>query len=163
MEVTVCPHKDLVGCTSMSLNSTSSLALLAGRRSYGIVNLANPEQVAYKETRQSKWEVICSEWSALEDRLVAVASNNKVELLTWTGSELVVNTSLRAHTRVQAVAGAAKVQWNKVSGKYLASAHEGEVKLWDMRNTSGQLESENVVFPGCGRRDHLNTYKCQSQ
>ena len=100
MEVTVCPHKDLVGCTSMSLNSSSSLALLAGRRSYGIVNLATPDQLAYKETRQSKWEVICSEWSALEDRLVAVASNNKVELLTWTGSELVVDTSLRAHTRL---------------------------------------------------------------
>eukprot|EP00092_Neocalanus_flemingeri_P016448 GFUD01017798.1.p1 GENE.GFUD01017798.1~~GFUD01017798.1.p1 ORF type:complete len:1001 (-),score=341.96 GFUD01017798.1:929-3931(-) len=178
MEVTVCPHKDLVGCTSMSLNSTSSLALLAGRRSYGIVNLAMPDQLAYKETRQSKWEVICTEWSALEDRLVAVASNNKVELLTWTGSELVVDTSLRAHTRaltdmswhtfdrnllatsaadtfiylwdmrdlrrpklgLQAVAGAAKVQWNKVSGKYLASAHEGEVKLWDIRNCSSPVQ-----------------------
>jgi len=174
----VCPHKDLVGCTSMSLNSSSSLALLAGRRSYGIVNLANPDQLAYKETRQSKWEVICSEWSALEDRLVAVAANNKVELLTWTGSELVVDTSLRAHTRavtdmswhtydkhllatsaadtfiylwdmrdlrrpklgLQAVAGAAKVQWNKVSGKYLASAHEGEVKLWDIRNCSSPVQ-----------------------
>jgi len=174
----VCPHKDLVGCTSMSLNSSSSLALLAGRRSYGIVNLANPDQLAYKETRQSKWEVICSEWSALEDRLVAVATNNKVELLTWTGSELVVDTSLRAHTRavtdmswhtydrhllatsaadtfiylwdmrdlrrpklgLQAVAGAAKVQWNKVSGKYLASAHEGEVKLWDIRNCSSPVQ-----------------------
>jgi len=174
----VCPHKDLVGCTSMSLNSSSSLALLAGRRSYGVVNLASPEQLVYKEARQSKWEVICSEWSVLEDRLVAVAANNKVELLSWTGSELVVDTSLRAHTRavtdlswhtynknllatsaadtfiylwdmrdlrrpmqgLQAVAGAAKVQWNKVSGKYLASAHEGEVKLWDMRNTSSPVQ-----------------------
>ena len=40
---------------------------------------------------------------------------------------------------LKAVAGASKIQWNKVSGKYLASAHEGEVKLWDMRNTSGPV------------------------
>jgi len=174
----VCPHKDLVGCTSMSFNSSSNLALLAGRRCYGIVNLATPDQVAYKEARQSKWDVICSEWSALEERLVAVAANNKVELLNWTGTELLVDTSLRAHTRavtdlswhtydrhllatsaadtfiylwdtrdlrrpklgLQAVAGAAKVQWNKVSGKYLASAHEGEVKLWDIRNPSSPVQ-----------------------
>jgi len=170
----VCPHRDLLGCNSMSLNAGGTLALLAGRRSYAIVNLTSPDHLAYKETRQSKWEVVVSEWSPADDRLVAVAANNKVELLSWTGSELVLDTSLRAHTRavtditwhardkqvlatsaadsfiylwdmrdlrrptqsLQAVAGAAKIQWNKVSGKYLASAHEGEVKLWDTRNTS---------------------------
>jgi len=178
MEVTVCPHKDLVGCTSMSLNTNSSLAFMAGRRSYGMINLSFPDQLVYKEARQSKWEVICSEWSALEEKLVAVALNNKVELLTWTGSELVIDTVLKGHTRaitdiswhtydrhllatsaadtfiylwdmrdlrrpkagLQAVAGAAKVQWNKVSGKYLASAHEGEIKLWDMRNLSSPVQ-----------------------
>ena len=41
-----------------------------------------------------------SEWSPADDRL-AVAANNKVELLSWTGAdlELVLDTSLRAHTR----------------------------------------------------------------
>ena len=77
MEVTVCPHKDLVGCNSMSLNSSGSLALLAGRRCYAVVNLNNPDQLAHKETRQSKWEVVVSEWCQNDDRLVAVAANNK--------------------------------------------------------------------------------------
>ena len=105
-----------------------------------------------------------------------------MELLSWTGHELVLDTSLRAHTRavtdlswhtfdpqilataaadtfiylwdmrdlrrpqksMAAVAGAAKIQWNKVSGKYLASAHEGEVKLWDMRNTSSPAQCINA-------------------
>ena len=49
--------------------------------------------------RQSKWEVVVSEWSPADDGLVAVAANNKVELLSLTGSELVLDTSLRAHTR----------------------------------------------------------------
>ena len=79
MEVAVCPHKDLVGCTSMSLNSSGSLALLAGRRCYAVVSLANPDQLAHRESRQSKWEVAVSEWAATDDRLLAVAANNKVE------------------------------------------------------------------------------------
>ena len=182
MEVAVCPHKDLVGCTSMSLNSSGSLALLAGRRCYAVVSLACPDQMVHRESRQSKWEVTQAEWAAADDRLVAVAANNKVELLSWTGAELVLDTSLRAHTRavtdlswhtfdsqilatsaadtfiylwdmrdlrrpkqsLSAVAGAAKIQWNKVSGKYLASAHEGELKLWDTRNTSSPVQYINA-------------------
>ena len=178
----MCPHKDLVGCTSMSLNSSGSLALLAGRRCYAVVSLANPDQLAHRESRQSKWEVAVSEWAATDDRLLAVAANNKVELLSWTGTELVLDTSLRAHTRavtdlswhtfdsqilatsaadtfiylwdmrdlrrpkqsLSAVAGAGRIQWNKVSGKYLASAHEGEVKLWDVRNPSSPVQYINA-------------------
>ena len=178
----MCPHKDLVGCTSMSLNSSGSLALLAGRRCYAVVSLVCPDTLVTRESRQSKWEVTAAEWAATDDRLVAVAANNKVELLSWTGAELVLDTSLRAHTRavtdlswhtfdpqilatsaadtfiylwdmrdlrrpkqsLSAVAGAAKIQWNKVSGKYLASAHEGEVKLWDMRNTSSPVQYINA-------------------
>ena len=41
---------------------------------------------------------------------------------------------------MQAVAGAAKVKWNKVSGKYLATAHEGEVKLWDTRTSRSPIQ-----------------------
>ena len=176
----VCPHKDLAGTTSMALSS--GLGLLAGRRCYAVISLARPDTVLYKEARHSKWEVVSSEWSPTQENLLAVAANNKVELLRWTGAELVQDTSLRAHTRVvtdlawhtfernilatsaadtfiylwdvrdlrrprqglKAVAGAAKIQWNKVSGKYLASAHEGEVKLWDMRNTSGPVHYINA-------------------
>ena len=178
--VTVCPHKDLAGTTSLSLSS--GLGLLAGRRCYAVISLANPDTVVWRQSRSSKWEVVRSEWSPTQENLLAVAANNKVELLRWTGAELVQDTLLRAHTRVitdiswhtfnknilatsaadtfiylwdirdlrrpqdglKAVAGAAKIQWNRVSGKYLASAHEGEVKLWDMRNTSGPVHYINA-------------------
>ena len=77
MEVSTSSHKDLIGCNSMSLNSVGSLALLAGRRCYAVVNLANPDTLAYRETRQSKWEVVRSEWSPVSESCVAVAANNK--------------------------------------------------------------------------------------
>lgn len=172
MEV-VSEYRDMNACNSMCVNNTGSLALLAGRRAYGLVDLDHPAHLKHKELRHSKWEVSTSQWSAVEENLVAVASNNKLELLTWTGSELVLDTPLRSHTRVvtdiswhwfdtnllatsstdnhiyiwdrrdlrkpsqvlQSLAGATKIQWNKVSGKFLASAHEGEVKLWDMRSS----------------------------
>ena len=50
----------------------------------------------------------------------------------------------RPKQSLQSVAGAAKIQWNKVSGKYLASAHEGEVKIWDTRNPSGPVQFINA-------------------
>jgi len=169
----VSEYRDMTACNSMSVNCTGSLAILAGRRAYGLVDLDHPAQLKHKEIRHSKWEVSTSQWSAVEENLVAVASNNKLELLTWTGSQLVLDTPLRSHTRVvtdlswhwfdtnllatsstdnhiyiwdrrdlrkpsqvlQSLAGATKIQWNKVSGKFLASAHEGEVKLWDMRSS----------------------------
>ena len=73
--VLVCPHKDLAGTTSMSLSS--GLGLLAGRRCYAVLNLSSPETVVYREPRNSKWEVVSSEWSPTQDNLVAVAANNK--------------------------------------------------------------------------------------
>lgn len=77
MEVSISQHKDLIGCNSMSLNCGGSLALLAGRRCYAVLNLANPDTLAYRETRQSKWEVVRSEWCPLDESCVAVAANNK--------------------------------------------------------------------------------------
>ena len=176
------PHKDLIGCNCMSVNFNGSLALLAGRRCYAVINLATPDTLTYRETRQSKWEVIRAEWSPVSESVIAVAANNKVDLLTCAGAELSVERSVRAHTRsltdigwsphsahtlatsaadtfiylwdtrdlrraragLQSVVGAAKIQWNKVSGHYLASAHEGEVKLWDTRNTSSPLQFINA-------------------
>jgi len=175
-------HKDLASCSTMCLNSTSSLALLAGRRYYAVVDLANPATLLAREARQSKWEVVCSEWSAVEEGMVAVASNNKVEVLRMGEGELVVESSLAAHSRVvtdiawhtqnstllatssqdncihlwdlrdlrrpgrtlSTLQGAAKIEWNKVSGKYLASAHDGEVKLWDERRLAAPVLAINA-------------------
>ena len=79
MEVSISQHKDLIGCNSMSVNCAGSLALLAGRRCYALVNLASPDTLAYRETRQSKWEVVRSEWCPVSESCLAVAANNKGE------------------------------------------------------------------------------------
>ena len=52
----------------------------------------------------------------------------------------------RPKIALQAVAGAVRVKWNKVSGKYLASAHEGEVKLWDIRTSKSPVQYINAHF-----------------
>ena len=94
MEVSVSPHKDLIGCNCMSVNFNGSLALLAGRRCYAVINLATPDTLTYRETRQSKWEVIRAEWSPVSESVIAVAANNKVDLLTCAGAELSVERSV---------------------------------------------------------------------
>jgi WD40 repeat protein len=37
-----------------------------------------------------------------------------------------------------------QVKWNKVSGKYLASSHEGEIKLWDIRAGQSPVQYINA-------------------
>ena len=69
--------RDLQACTSMAVNKSGELALLAGRRALAVVNLDQPGQLAHKESRQSKWEISSSQWSAKDDTLVSVAANNK--------------------------------------------------------------------------------------
>lgn len=174
--------RDLPSCTSMGVNCTGQLALISGRRCQGLLNLDNPSVLLNRETRTSKWDVISCQWSPLEENKIAVASNNKIEILNLYDTDLLPEFSLRAHTRVitdiawhthnkdilatsatdafiylwdlrdgrrpkmalQAVAGAVKVKWNKVSGKYLASAHEGEIKLWDIRASKSPVQYINA-------------------
>ena len=71
----MCPHKDLAGTTSLSLSS--GLGLLAGRRCYAVISLANPDTVVWRQSRSSKWEVVRSEWCPVSESCVAVAANNK--------------------------------------------------------------------------------------
>ena len=80
MEVVANFSRDLQSCTSMDVNSTSQLALFAGRRVLGLVNLENPTRLHSRESRQSKWDVITCQWSFMEENKAALASNNKVEI-----------------------------------------------------------------------------------
>lgn len=36
--------------------------------------------------------------------------------------------------------GAIFAQWNKVSGHLLATAHDGDVRLWDVRNGTAPVQ-----------------------
>ena len=184
MEVAANFSRDLQSCSSMGVSSSGQLGLLAGRRVLGLVNLDNPAVLVSREARQSKWDVITCQWSLLEENMVAIASNNKVEIFNPVEGDQEFRFSLRAHTRIitdlawhthnkdlvatsatdayiylwdlrdyrrptvalQAVAGAVKVKWNKVSGKYLATAHEGEVKLWDIRTSKSPVQYINAHY-----------------
>ena len=198
-------HKELASCGNMSLNNYSSLALLAGRRCYAIIDLSNPSQPVIREGRHSKWEVVCSQWSVQEERNLAVASNNRVEMVRVGEGELSVTSTLSAHTRIitdlswhtqnanlmasssadnfiylwdtrdlrrpkaelQAVQGASKIEWNKVSGKLLASTHNGEVKLWDIRKSTSPVQSIAAhlsrIYSLDWSRDHEDSLATSSQ
>ena len=61
---------------------------------------------------------------------MAVASNNKVELLTCSGAELVAGTVVRAHTRV-----VTDLAWHTYDSQLLAtSSADNYIYLWDMRD-----------------------------
>ena len=176
--------RDLQSCSSMGVSCSGHYALFAGRRVLGLLDLDNPSSLVYREARQSKWDVITCQFSILEEKMAAIASNNKVEIITPLEQGPDYKLSLKAHTRaitdlawhthnrnllatsaadayiylwdfrdhrrpkiaLQAVAGAVKVKWNKVSDKYLASAHEGEVKLWDIRTSKSPVQYINAHF-----------------
>ena len=122
--------RDLVSCTSLALCSNGSLALLSGRRCFALLDLASPDSPVHREARTSKWDVVCSEWSAQEDHLVAVASNNKVELLTVTDREVVCTDVLRSHTRA-----ITDLAWHTHDRQLLAtSSADNYIYLWDRRD-----------------------------
>lgn len=46
------------------------------------------------------------------------------------------------------IAGASLVQWNRLNGDIIASAHDSEIRLWDMRVSSPYLMSnDSELFP----------------
>ena len=95
MEVMANFSRELQSCTSMDINSSSQLALVAGRRVLGLVDLDQPNRLFYKEARLSKWDVITCQWSLMEEGKAAVASNNKVEIFNLYDTDFVQEYSLR--------------------------------------------------------------------
>jgi WD40 repeat protein len=140
MEVYAVAHKELVSCTNMSLNT---LALLAGRRCYAIVDLANPSQPAIRESRQCKWGVVCSQWSVQDEMNLAVASNNKVELKVGEG-ELSAATTLSAHTRI-----ITDFSWHTLDANLMASSSaDNFIYLWDSRDPE-EAQDKSAGVAGC--------------
>lgn len=185
MDVITGEFRDLASCSAMSLSRSGWLAFIAGRRAYGLIDLDRPQEILKKVFRKSKYDVSEVQFSSERDTLIAVASNDKIELIDWKqGAELVCEGTLKGHTRavtdlswhrqqtsllasgsidnfiyiwdikdprspaftLPAVTGASQVCWERTSGKYLASAHEGEIKLWDIRKASTPALYMNAHF-----------------
>lgn len=182
------PHKDLVGCTRMSLNSHRKPGPAGGPG-------ATPCQSGLPRTRWSPGRAASprrttqAEWATTDDRLVAVAANNRRfpgpgraraghlpsgptpgPSLTSPGTHLTPDTGHQRSRHLLSTCGTegpqetpsspcplvARGRQDPVeqgeSGKYLASAHEGEVKLWDMRNTSSPCSLQRPPFPDIRHR-----------
>ncbi|XP_044734726.1 GATOR complex protein WDR59 isoform X2 [Chrysoperla carnea] len=173
-EYTVTEHRDLQA-SAMAVDSTGTYVLLAGRRYLAIKNLEDeqPDSLRKFARPQSNYEVSVAEWNpSLQNKeICAIATNQKIELLTWNTSDFSTTHSVRSHTRVvsdlnwhhfdinifascsidtfihiwdirdmrrpslslSAIAGATQVRWNRLNEHLLATAHDGDIKLWDQR------------------------------
>uniref|UniRef100_A0A8C6TMY9 WD repeat domain 59 n=1 Tax=Neogobius melanostomus TaxID=47308 RepID=A0A8C6TMY9_9GOBI len=144
----------------MSVDCLGEHAVLSGRRFLYMVNLENPSESQRKISRQSKWDVGTVQWNPhkSEAHIFAASSNQRVDLYSWKDGCGQVHTSLQGHTRVisdldwswfepellvtssNIVRSLFIVKWNRKNPYYLASSHDGDVRLWDKRKPNTAIE-----------------------
>ncbi|KAL4234056.1 GATOR complex protein wdr59 [Mactra antiquata] len=73
------------------------------------------------------------DWSPFDVNVIASCSVDAYTLL-WD-----VRDPKRPTASFQSVCGASQVKWNKVTNNLFATAHEGEVRIWDPRKPNGPL------------------------
>ncbi|XP_013403899.1 GATOR complex protein WDR59 isoform X2 [Lingula anatina] len=71
------------------------------------------------------------DWSPIEASSLATCSVDTYTFL-WD-----INDQRRPIKSLQAVSGANQVKWNKVNEHLLATAHDGDIRLWDTRDSKG--------------------------
>lgn len=65
----------------LSRHDNGQFALLGGRKSLTIINLADPKNIAVRAPRNTgKWEVTSVQWAPTESNRVAIASNDRIEV-----------------------------------------------------------------------------------
>uniref|UniRef100_A0A1B6EDS3 RWD domain-containing protein n=1 Tax=Clastoptera arizonana TaxID=38151 RepID=A0A1B6EDS3_9HEMI len=178
-EYSVAEHRDLQA-SAMAVDWTGVHVLLAGRRYVGLKNLNDHNDILKKFPRQSKYDVGTAEWNPNPPNrdLVAITSNQKVEVLSLNNGDLSMKHLLSWHTRVvtdinwhrfhpellsscsidtfthiwdlrdttkpaisfSSVVGASQVCWNRLSPYLLATAHNGDIRLWDQRKGSAPVQ-----------------------
>lgn len=171
--------KDLQA-NAMSVDSTGTYALLAGRKCIALRNLDEEYENIFKFPRTSKYDVGAAEWNPTSHNkeMCVISSNERLEILNWRDESLSVSHSLRAHSRVitdinwhrfnpnilatcsvdtfihlwdirdarkptlslSAVAEASQVRWNRISQYLIATAHEGDIKIWDQRKGTSPVQ-----------------------
>ncbi|UYV83740.1 WDR59 [Cordylochernes scorpioides] len=114
----------------MALADSQHLVALSGRRCVALVDLHSPDCLRKKLLWQSKWEVGASEWSPHQSQCLALACNQRTEILTWKDGDLVPGHTLKAHTRA-----ISDLNWSPFDPHLLATASiDASIHLWDLRD-----------------------------
>lgn len=81
-EKVVADHKDL-SATTMSIDDNQSIVSLAGKHSIYLINVDQPNDVVCSISRNSKHDVICSDFHPKQRIYYALGSNNNVEIYSF--------------------------------------------------------------------------------
>ncbi|XP_077982263.1 GATOR2 complex protein WDR59-like [Glandiceps talaboti] len=73
-------------------------------------------------------------WACFEPNILATCSVDTYIYL-WD-----IRDPRKPKSSLSAVAGAAQVKWNKVDKNYLATAHDGDIRIWDTRKGSSPVQ-----------------------
>ncbi|XP_070574732.1 GATOR2 complex protein WDR59-like [Ptychodera flava] len=73
-------------------------------------------------------------WAVFDANILATCSVDTYIYL-WD-----IRDSRKPSSSLSAVAGAAQVKWNKVDSNYLATAHDGDIRIWDMRKGTSPVQ-----------------------
>nr|XP_006825086.1 PREDICTED: WD repeat-containing protein 59-like [Saccoglossus kowalevskii] len=73
-------------------------------------------------------------WSCFDSNMLATCSVDTYIYL-WD-----IRDSRKPASALSAVAGAAQVKWNKIDSNYIATAHDGDIRIWDHRKNSTPVQ-----------------------
>ncbi|XP_077975769.1 GATOR2 complex protein WDR59-like [Styela clava] len=173
MDVKTAQHPN-IQANAMAVDFDGRYSVLGTRRNIILIDLNNPQEVARRLNRQSKWDISHVQWNPCftkKQHFVATYSQ-WADLWTWDEGAGSLLATLRGHTRVisdvdwcpcddnllatcsidtyiyvwdirdtkrpkmtpSAVAGASQVKWNKFAPNVLATSHDGDIRIWDIRN-----------------------------
>lgn len=163
----------------MAVDYTGSIALLAGQKKHGIVEIYKSSNILHQKSYTH--EINATEWNQTHhnQHICALAYSHQLHLLCWeNNADLVYSSKLSAHTHtlldinwhsfdpntlasasldsfvhiwdirkpsrpalsLESICSASKVRWNHLTKHMIATAHDGNVKIWDQRNVSHAVE-----------------------
>lgn len=176
----------------MAVDFTGSVALLTGRKDYGIVQIQKSPNILHPYPPWCKYEFNATEWNKTyyNKHICALAYSTQLQLLSCKNdNDLVPSSKLSAHTRIvldinwhpsesstlasasmdsfvhiwdirscsrpalslSTVVGASRVRWNNLTTHLIATAHNGDLKIWDQRKAKSPIRYITA---------HLNNIYC---
>ncbi len=124
-----------IQATAMGLSQSDGgqFALLGGRKNLALIKLSECGKNLLRVPRTvGKWEIASIHWApTLTDR-VAIAANDRVEIVN-PDRDLLHEQILKSHTRY-----ISDIDWNPKEPHILASgSHDASLNVWDLRSTMG--------------------------
>ncbi|XP_050443841.1 GATOR complex protein WDR59 [Adelges cooleyi] len=143
---------------TMAVDYTGSVALLAGRKQYGVKEINKPTSMLHKFPRSCKYDINATEWNPNyhNKHICALAYNTQVQLLIWKDdNDLVSSTKLNTHTRT-----ILDLNWHPFEPNIIASASmDSFVHIWDVRaNARPSISLSTVIGASKVRWNHLSKH-----